>query len=115
MRIAATFVTLAFRPFTLVTLVTLVTLLAPGCARVDVDERMPTSTRAIVNGVADVAHEAVVALEGDDFRCTGTIIDVDGASGTVTVLTAGHCVEDPPLVVVQGEIGGASEVVYDVV
>lgn len=55
----------------------------------------------IINGEPDVTHDAVVAVLGTG-ACTGTIIHKDVANKKGYVLTAAHCVPDPPQVVVRG-------------
>lgn len=65
----------------------------PGDGKVG-DARQP-----IINGTPDTTHQAVVALLGNSSACSGTIIAVDAAKGEGYVLTAAHCVSDPPQVV----------------
>lgn len=65
------------------------------------------SQSAIINGQADTAHQAVVAIvlqEGDQGGlCSGTIVKVDAASHVGWVATAAHCVTIPPVFVLQGD------------
>ncbi|MEJ7731076.1 MAG: trypsin-like serine protease [Polyangiaceae bacterium] len=68
---------------------------------------------AIYGGTADTTHDAVVALFGDQSLCTATIIGKSGNTGYA--LTAAHCVEDPPQVLVQGDdYNSANAIVYNV-
>jgi len=65
-----------------------------------------TSKSAIINGQVDTTHDAVVAIilqEGQQGGiCSGTIVKVDTARNIGWVATAAHCVEIPPVLVVQG-------------
>lgn len=69
-------------------------------------ERVERSSSAIINGQLDTTHEAVVAIimqEGQQGGlCSGTIVKVDAARHIGWVATAAHCVEVPPVLVVQG-------------
>lgn len=56
---------------------------SPGDEKVDVGES------AIINGQPDTTHAAVVAVLGNNFSCSGTIIQVKNGQGYV--LTAAHC------------------------
>jgi hypothetical protein len=74
------------------------------------DPEPESSTRAtqsaIINGQVDTTHEAVVALilqQGNEGGlCSGTIVKKDTTRHIGWVLTAAHCVDIPPTVVVQG-------------
>jgi trypsin len=59
-------------------------------------EAGPAASPAIINGVLDTTHEAVVAIvsqsESEPISCSGTIIKVDAATHVGFVLTAAHCV-----------------------
>jgi len=58
--------------------------------------------QGIVNGQKDTTHDAVVAIAGSDWACTGTIIEVNGSTGYA--LTAAHCLENgPPQMVLQAD------------
>jgi hypothetical protein len=64
---------------------------------------LSTARQPIINGTPDTTHQAVVAVAGNNWACTGTIIDVDLSQGVGYVLTAAHCVEQgPPQYVLQG-------------
>jgi hypothetical protein len=52
-------------------------------------ERISQEDDAIVNGQLDTTHTAVVAVLGNNFECSGTIVQVK--SGVGYVLTAAHC------------------------
>ena len=75
-------------------LLTLLTALvgAPGCDTPEAGkqaERVATNAAPIINGTPDTTHTAVVAVLGNNFSCSGTILQV--ANGRGYVLTAGHC------------------------
>lgn len=53
------------------------------------EEATETTNAEIINGVQDTGHQAVVAVLGNSFSCTGTIIQVKNGKGYV--LTAAHC------------------------
>ena len=68
---------------------------------------------AIYGGTPDTTHDAVVALFGNQGACTATIIGKSGNTGYA--LTAAHCVEDPPQVLVQGDdYNSGNAIVYNV-
>lgn len=76
--------------------------LAGGCSDAPVDLPPITESESpIINGQLDTTHQAVVAVLGGNSACTGTIIDVQPPYAFV--LTAAHCVDDPPQVVRQGD------------
>jgi hypothetical protein len=84
------------------------------------DDRGPFSERigedqaAIINGIPDTTHDAVVALFGSFSGCSGTVIEAN-ASG-VYVVTAAHCFEQDTIQqVVVGDNYQAAEDVLDVV
>ncbi len=52
-------------------------------------ERVQADDSAIINGVLDTTHTAVVAVLGNAFECSGTVLQVTGTTGYV--LTAAHC------------------------
>ncbi len=62
---------------------------------------------AIINGELDTTHQAVVAILAQEGAqsglCSGTIIKVDPATKVGWVLTAAHCVEVRPVMVMQGD------------
>ena len=65
-------------------------------------EKDVAASSPIINGQLDTTHDAVVAVLGNDFSCSGTIIQVAGGQGYV--LTAAHCCNpgDEPTFVVIG-------------
>lgn len=77
------------------------------------------ATSAIINGQLDTTRQAVVAIysqEGQDAGlCSGTIVKVDPARGIGWVLTAAHCVETKPVVVLQGDDITAPDLQYEVI
>jgi MYXO-CTERM domain-containing protein len=90
-------------------------VLASGCSADDSarDERIGKMRGAIIGGSLDTTHQAVVALFGNQSACTATIVAVDGSTGYA--LTAAHCVNDPPQVVVQGnDYNSSSTIDYQV-
>lgn len=70
-----------------------------------VAERAGVAVSPIVNGVADTTHQAVVAVVlqsgSQGGLCSGTIVKVDPSTKIGWVLTAAHCVEIPPVIVLQ--------------
>jgi hypothetical protein len=70
------------------------------------DEPVGTTSSAIINGQLDTTHEAVVALilqQGQSGGlCSGTIVKVDAQRRIGWVVTAAHCVDVAPVLVVQG-------------
>ena len=58
-------------------------------------ERVASSRDAIINGIPDTVHHAVVALESEDSSCTGTIIH--WRPPEAFVLTAAHCFFQDPM------------------
>jgi hypothetical protein len=80
-------------------------LIAAGCVQgAPPPEEGPAgqTEQSIINGALDNTHDAVIAVLGNQSACTGTIIHKDVANKRGYVLTAAHCVEDPPQVVVRG-------------
>jgi MYXO-CTERM domain-containing protein len=84
------------------------------------DERGPVAERiaqqqdAIINGIPDSTHDAVVALFGNFSACSGTVFTTN-ASG-VYVITAAHCFEqDTMSQVVIGDDYQAAEDILNVV
>jgi len=76
-----------------------------GCSRAERPspvERVGADQEAIINGQLDTTHQAVVAVLGNGWACSGTILQVSGNQGYV--LTAAHCCPpgDPPKWVVIG-------------
>ena len=74
----------------------------------------------IINGNLDTAHQAVVALilqEGNQGGiCSGTVVKVDASRRIGWVLTAAHCVEIPPVYIIQGNDYSAAGIIrYDVI
>lgn len=70
-------------------------------------ERPSSASAAIINGAADTTHQAVVSIILQQGQaggiCSGTIVKVDPATKIGWVLTAAHCVEIPPVLVIQGD------------
>jgi hypothetical protein len=66
-----------------------------------------STSSAIINGQLDTTHQAVVAVvlqEGQQGGlCSGTIVKVDPKTHIGWVLTAAHCVDIPPVYVLQGD------------
>ena len=64
------------------------------------------TSSAIINGQLDTTHQAVVAVilqQGTEGGlCSGTIVKVDPVSHIGWVLAAAHCVNIPPVYVLQG-------------
>jgi hypothetical protein len=78
-------------------------VVACGADRSD-EAGVTTTTSAIVHGTVDVSHRAVVAVlgaagPGQMTLCSGTIVKVDRATKLAWVVTAAHCVQHPPDVV----------------
>lgn len=79
------------------------------------------TSSAVINGQLDTTHQAVVAIvlqEGQQGGlCSGTIVKVDPTSHIGWVLTAAHCVDIPPVFVLQGDdFSQATNVLrYDIV
>lgn len=71
------------------------------------EDTVARAASAIINGELDTSHPAVVALilqEGQQGGiCSGIIVKVDAARRVGWVATAAHCVDVPPVLVVQGE------------
>ncbi|CAN5924018.1 hypothetical protein BH11MYX4_BH11MYX4_52300 [soil metagenome] len=83
-------------------------------------EHVATAASPIINGNLDTTHQAVVALilqQGNDGGlCSGSIVKVDTTRHIGWVLTAAHCVEIPPVYVLQGNDYAASGILrYDVI
>ena len=110
------------------TLVTLAALVS--CASNDVatdtsdrnpDPKIGHAASAIINGQLDTTHQAVVAVilqQGTEGGlCSGTIVKVDPVSHIGWVLAAAHCVNIPPVFVLQGNDFSqeASTLSYDIV
>lgn len=80
-------------------------VIALGCG---VEEQPPgaevlsRSGQPIINGTKDTTHDAVVAILAQDGECTGTVIHKDVAAKKGFVLTAAHCLEEAPELVVRG-------------
>ncbi|MGE0786656.1 MAG: trypsin-like serine protease [Sandaracinaceae bacterium] len=86
----------------------LLLLAVTGCA-----PDVGTSHAAIVNGVPDHDFPAAVWLElTGGASCSGAIVKVNGDVGYV--VTAAHCMEYPPLAILQGETVASPDVVYPV-
>jgi hypothetical protein len=69
----------------------------------------------IINGNADTTHQAVVFVYAQQGQtggaCSGTIVKVDAANKIAWVLTAAHCVDIPPVLVIQGNDYEASSAI----
>lgn len=92
----------------------LVTVLATGISLVacgsstPIDERTSKASSKIINGNLDTTHQAVVMLYGEGGAqgaslCSGTIVKTDPVKKIGYVLTAAHCVDIPPALVIQGD------------
>jgi hypothetical protein len=87
---------------------------ALACSSVDDGAALGSSAAPIINGKADTSHPGVVFIgieAADGFGgCTGSIVDVDTASGVGLVLTAGHCVTPgkPSIVLMGNDINSPS-------
>jgi hypothetical protein len=97
----------------------LITLAA--CSSTDSSGESPAAhiSSAIINGQLDTTHQAVVAVilqkgtEGG--LCSGTIVKVDPVSHIGWVLAAAHCVNIPPVYVLQGnDFSQSGTLSYDV-
>src|SRR5437870_1554737 len=73
-------------------------LLASGCVveRAPGEHGVARSEQPIINGTPDQTHTAVVAVLGNQSECSGTVFKIDSNNKLAYVLTAGHCVTDPP-------------------
>ena len=60
----------------------------------------------IINGSVDTTHQAVVFVYAQQGQtggaCSGTVVKVDAANKLAWILTAAHCVDIPPVLVIQG-------------
>ena len=77
------------------------------------------TSSAIINGQLDTTHQAVVAVilqQGTEGGlCSGTIVKVDPVSHIGWVLAAAHCVNIPPVYVLQGnDFSQSGTLSYDV-
>ncbi|MDF2692463.1 MAG: hypothetical protein K0S65_846 [Labilithrix sp.] len=76
-----------------------------GPANLARSESVGRSEAAIINGVLDTTHPAVVALllgkEGTEGACSGTIVKVDAERHIGWVATAAHCLETGVSLVIQ--------------
>jgi hypothetical protein len=74
-------------------------LLALGCV---VEQPAPQegpsgkTGQPIINGDPDTTHDAVVAVLSNGGACSGTVIAKDVVNKRGYVLTAAHCVPQPP-------------------
>jgi V8-like Glu-specific endopeptidase len=97
----------------------LLLVVATACSTGPESEDAATSARsssAIINGTLDTKHEAVIAMYSGTSLCTGTIVKVDPQRKIGWVLTAAHCVADPPKIVLQGkDFLAPSTLKYDVI
>ena len=83
-------------------------------------ERTAQTSSAIINGQADTTHQAVVAIVlqsgSQGGLCSGTIVKTDPVSHIGWVALAAHCVDLPPVYVLQGDDFSQSNVLrYDVI
>lgn len=71
------------------------------------EETLGRTEGAIINGTLDTTHEAVVSVysqsAGQAGGCTGTIVKVDATRKIGWVVTAAHCVDLAPVLVLQGQ------------
>jgi hypothetical protein len=92
-----------------------------GTSERDADAKIGHAASAIINGQLDTTHQAVVAVilqQGTEGGlCSGTIVKVDPVSHIGWVLAAAHCVNIPPVFVLQGNDFSqeASTLSYDIV
>ncbi|MDB4938620.1 MAG: hypothetical protein JWP87_5592 [Labilithrix sp.] len=78
------------------------------------------TSSAVINGQLDTTHQAVVAIvlqQGSQGGlCSGTIVKTDPATHIGWVVAAAHCVDLPPVFVLQGDDFAAAGVLrYDVI
>lgn len=83
-------------------------------------EPIGKTSSAVINGQLDTTHQAVVAIvlqQGQQGGlCSGTIVKTDPATHIGWVVAAAHCVEIPPVFVLQGDDFSQSNVLrYDVI
>lgn len=83
-------------------------------------EPIARAASPIINGNLDTTHQAVVALilqQGNQGGlCSGTVVKVDTTRHIGWVLTAAHCVEIPPVYILQGNDFNAAGIIrYDVI
>ena len=84
-------------------------------------EHVAATSSAVINGQLDTTHQAVVAIVLQSVSqgglCSGTIVKVDPVSHIGWVVAAAHCVDLPPVYVLQGDdFSKASAVLrYDVI
>ena len=81
-----------------------------GAGEHGADETEPAAgetATAIINGVNDTIHEAVVTVYdeqgGSAMLCSGTVVKVDAEHQIGYVLTAGHCAAVPPKYIYVGD------------
>lgn len=85
-----------------------------------VDESIGRTSSAVINGQLDTTHQAVVAIvlqQGQQGGlCSGTIVKTDPTTHIGWVVAAAHCVDIPPVFVLQGDDFSQSNVLrYDVI
>ena len=70
-------------------------------------ENIAQTSSAVINGQVDTTHEAVVAIVlqsgSQGGLCSGTIVKVDAVAHIGWVALAAHCVDLPPVFVLQGD------------
>ena len=70
-------------------------------------ERVGATSSAVINGQLDTTHQAVVAIVlqsgSQGGLCSGTIVKTDPVSHIGWVVAAAHCVDLPPVYVLQGD------------
>lgn len=92
--------------------------LAAACSTTEApkDEKTSKASSPIINGTLDSTHPAVVAVLSQQStmggECSGTIIKTDPTSHVGWVLTAAHCVDLPPVLVIQGDDYQASDAAH---
>jgi MYXO-CTERM domain-containing protein len=91
-----------------------------GPSNVSGSENLGRSNAAIINGVLDTTHPAVVALllgeDGNEGACTGTIVKRDLERHIGWVATAAHCLESGASLAIQSQDYASSDYIqYSVI
>ena len=91
-----------------------------ACSSTKVREDVGSASQPIMYGSVDTTHDAVVFLYSQKgasgYSCTGTFVKVDTTAKVGWILTAAHCVTNPPKVAVQGQdIEATSALQYNVI
>jgi hypothetical protein len=92
----------------------------PSSDRRAAAEPIGRTSSAVINGQLDTTHQAVVAIvlqQGQQGGiCSGTIVKTDPTTHIGWVVAAAHCVDIPPVFVLQGDDFSQSNVLrYDVI